>query len=493
MKKLILVLIALVSFQITTNAQVSVSLTPIPGPFLYTNGPLTGGSLAFGCVFTFASNSTSPLATYTDASGTVSNPNPVPLNAGGFAQIWFISGLEYTIKVVSSGGINCASGQTQYAVNNLNTSLLNLANEWQQPQTFDDPITILAPDLQIVFGASSGNQTTLDMSPTTGNYILHAPPITGNDTLVSVAAVQNLNNKNLNSPQINGCQMAGATGSGPGTYACIQNANPTGTESNALVKLVGGQATVTTTSDTSGIIGVCSDNCNNTGLASVQQTGVGPCGFDGGTTAGDYVQASTTSAGLCHDTGATYPSSGEIIGQVLSTNSGGGNYNILLSTNSNSSFAGCVSTTPATLANSSILTNLLSCVIPANALTVGSLLEIDSLGTVGGLSGDNLQLYVSFGGSPSCGVEPQMLGGSSQLWNSVGKFAITSTGVSGTAVASCEYFSSSDGGGVVGPEGAMGAIVINTTIANTIQISAQWGVASASNSLTQSVLKATVF
>ena len=104
--KKVLAVLALLLLQICSPAQVPVSLAPIPGPFLYVNGPNTGGALAFGCVFTYQSNTTTPLATYTDASGTTQNSNPVKLNGGGYAQIWFQSGLNYTIKVASSGGIN---------------------------------------------------------------------------------------------------------------------------------------------------------------------------------------------------------------------------------------------------------------------------------------------------------------------------------------------------------------------------------------------------
>jgi hypothetical protein len=53
------------------------------------------------------------------------------------------------------------------------------------------------------------------------------------------------------------------------------------------------------------------------------------CVFDGATTAGDYVQISSTTAGNCHDTGsASYPASGQLIGRVLSTNGAAGTYTI---------------------------------------------------------------------------------------------------------------------------------------------------------------------
>jgi len=50
------------------------------------------------------------------------------------------------------------------------------------------------------------------------------------------------------------------------------------------------------------------------------------CVFDGATTAGDYVQISSTVAGNCHDAGAAYPAGGQVLGRVLSTNASGGTY-----------------------------------------------------------------------------------------------------------------------------------------------------------------------
>src|SRR5207249_3103167 len=55
------------------------------------------------------------------------------------------------------------------------------------------------------------------------------------------------------------------------------------------------------------------------------------CVFDGATTAGDYVTISSTTAGDCHDAGATFPTSGgQVLGRVLSTNGAGGTYAMVL-------------------------------------------------------------------------------------------------------------------------------------------------------------------
>src|SRR5262249_17980460 len=58
--------------------------------------------------------------------------------------------------------------------------------------------------------------------------------------------------------------------------------------------------------------------------------GTASCVFDGATTAGDYVQNSSTTAGDCHDAGASVPAGGQVLGQVLSTNGAGGAYAMIL-------------------------------------------------------------------------------------------------------------------------------------------------------------------
>jgi len=84
---------------------------------------------------------------------------------------------------------------------------------------------------------------------------------------------------------------------------------------------------------TSGVIGICTAGCGTSGTATIQIAGTTSCVFDAtATTAGDYVQISAT-AGDCHDAGSSVPTSGQIIGRVLSTNSaGGGTYSIALFT-----------------------------------------------------------------------------------------------------------------------------------------------------------------
>jgi hypothetical protein len=63
----------------------NVTLTPSPKMQFFTAAgiPLVGGKL-----FTYASGTTSPLATYTDDTGLFANTNPVILDSRGEASVW---------------------------------------------------------------------------------------------------------------------------------------------------------------------------------------------------------------------------------------------------------------------------------------------------------------------------------------------------------------------------------------------------------------------
>lgn len=108
----------------------------------------------------------------------------------------------------------------------------------------------------------------------------------------------------------------------------IANAGTTGTTVSTLTKVTGAPSTavIAATTDTSGILGITVTGAGTAGNATIQNTGSVSCVFDGGTTAGDYVQISSTTGGDCHDAGSTLPSSGQILGRILSTNASGGTY-----------------------------------------------------------------------------------------------------------------------------------------------------------------------
>jgi hypothetical protein len=107
------------------------TLSPSPKMQFFTAAgvPLVGGKL-----FTYASGTTTPLATYTDSTANTTNTNPVILDSRGEANVWF-GPSRYTLVLKDSldnliwtaAGINsvqgvqnpvivAASGQTVFTV-----------------------------------------------------------------------------------------------------------------------------------------------------------------------------------------------------------------------------------------------------------------------------------------------------------------------------------------------------------------------------------------
>lgn len=304
------------------KAQTSVALAGSPQ---FSSFLSNGQPNAFGCVFTYQSGTSTPFPTFSEFTGTVQNPNPVVLSAGGTANIWFQTSGLYRVIVKTSGGTNCASGSTLYTVDGVANfyGLLNIANTWAAEQTFSQPIELSALDFQIVTGAST-NQTILDFPPP----IVPGATLTFPNTLqtmVGRTTVDTLLNKTLITPQINNCGII----NGPGTYLCITNNSSLATVLNGLVIVSGSPsvASASLTTTTNGVLGIVVAGAGITGIATIQQSGNSVCNFDGGTTAGDYFVTSSTVAGECHDTGsAGYPvppsPATQVLGMVLSSGSG---------------------------------------------------------------------------------------------------------------------------------------------------------------------------
>lgn len=156
----------------------------------------------------------------------------------------------------------------------------------------------------------------------------------------------------------------------------ITNDGTTGTTLHSLAKLSSGAAIKTATSDTGGAIGIVTANAGTTGSATIQAIGSANCNFDGSTTAGDYVQISSSTAGDCHDAGSTYPTSGQVVGVTLGTNTGAGTYTVdLFSSEIQASSNG-----PATQLKFGSTTLSLG----ATAPTSGQYLKYDGSNIVGG-------------------------------------------------------------------------------------------------------------
>jgi hypothetical protein len=92
------------------------TLTPTPKQqFVDANGvPLSGGK-----VYTYTAGTTTPLATYTDSSGTVPNTNPVILDSRGEASIW-IGAASYKFKLTTSTDVEI------WTVDNVQSDSLNI-------------------------------------------------------------------------------------------------------------------------------------------------------------------------------------------------------------------------------------------------------------------------------------------------------------------------------------------------------------------------------
>src|ERR1700688_1846740 len=139
MKKLLLLLLFFAAT--AAHAQTTVALMPVPKPSFYGQN---GQPLA-GCkIYTYITGTSTPLGTFTDATGTVPNPNPVTCDAGGFVNpgIWLIVGNTYRILVQDANGVQ------QYLVDGVvrigggTLSLFSTPNTWTALQTFTNGVTI---------------------------------------------------------------------------------------------------------------------------------------------------------------------------------------------------------------------------------------------------------------------------------------------------------------------------------------------------------------
>lgn len=116
-----------------------------------------------------------------------------------------------------------------------------------------------------------------------------------------------------------------------GTPLAVANDATIGTIANTLTKInSSGNAIIAGVGDTAVPVFIAVSGAGKTGSVSLASFGIANCAFDGATTAGHFVEESTTAGGDCHDIGATAPSSGWVIGQVMTTNAAAGTYGVTL-------------------------------------------------------------------------------------------------------------------------------------------------------------------
>ncbi len=179
----------------------------------------------------------------------------------------------------------------------------------------------------------------------------------------------------------------------------VANSGTTGTTVGKLAKLTGAPSTavIAATTDTDGLSGVVTGWASTdgtqptatTGLAIIVRAGIAACTFDGATTSNHYVQNSPTVNGDCHDTGSTTrPTSGQILGRVLTTNGGGGTYQMTVAVEAVGVNASGCSTSGS---NTQPLTDNGSggCSSDANATLVAGALGLGASGTVGSVTMGN--------------------------------------------------------------------------------------------------------
>ena len=76
-----------------------------------------GKPLTTGVLYSYQAGTTSQQATYTDATGTAVNPNPMPFTSGARASIWLSSGKYYKFVLCSQNdGAACAPADVLFSV-----------------------------------------------------------------------------------------------------------------------------------------------------------------------------------------------------------------------------------------------------------------------------------------------------------------------------------------------------------------------------------------
>ena len=148
-------------------------LAPQPkAQFFDANGsPLVGGK-----VYTYAAGTTTPLQTYTDASGVTPNTNPVILDSRGECNLWFSNASSYKVVLES------ATGTLQWTVDNISTYGTLASQNSNNVAITGGTITGVTLTVNVI-GDVSGNAGTV----TNGVYLDAVQTVT-NKTLTGMAS-----------------------------------------------------------------------------------------------------------------------------------------------------------------------------------------------------------------------------------------------------------------------------------------------------------------
>ena len=142
----------------------------------------------------------------------------------------------------------------------------------------------------------------------------------------------------------------------------------------------------------------------------------------------------------------------------------------------------------ATLTNTDVETALDSLAIPANALVAGSTIRVKSIGVAPATnSTDTLQIWLSLGPTTTAlAAREEVLATllvnatNDDVWYIDAIIQVRTIGATGTAVAMVEY-QDPDAVGTAKKSIIKASFTLNSTVEQTLSVSAQWSVAAAGN------------
>jgi len=132
----------------------AVSLAPVAHQQFF---GANGAPLAGGFIFSYSAGTTTPLATFTDSTGSTPNPNPIVLDSGGFANIWLSSNIAYKFVVQNSASV------TQWTVDNIIGGIVGVGPQKQiftSSGTFTIPVAVVKCTVIGAGGAGGGANST---------------------------------------------------------------------------------------------------------------------------------------------------------------------------------------------------------------------------------------------------------------------------------------------------------------------------------------------
>jgi len=294
----------------------------------------TGQPLAAGCVNFFAAGTSTPQAIYADSAGLFQLPNPLTLDAAGSADVWVTNNAYRIVTNTGTPGqlcsvslgtqLNVTDNKNIYAIINQGGNFV-VANAASDPSGVpgelgyrtDIPCLRIFTSIWDCVVTQVGTQT-----------------LTNKTIDISLNTLENSTNTAGHYERNNGTQYVDSTLVASDAQSTYINEGVTGTFVNRLAQLVGvGAVNFPGTTITSGVIGICVSGCGTTGNSQIASSGLLSCQFDGATTANDYVQISSTSAGFCHDSGIAspnFPANGnQVLGRVIETHIGSGLYQMI--------------------------------------------------------------------------------------------------------------------------------------------------------------------